>query len=290
MKIRFVKALTVFSLLFLQTRASAGSALPLTDTSKKTLLATNEIKSLYLVCEATVEYPAEIEMHREASISYVKTFSEKRRNYLLKTFNASPYYVKKATRVFDTYAVPPAFCLLMALESGFTAHARSSAGAVGYWQFMDDVAREYGLKTAHVQLQKKTITRKGKKVIVTKKITTTDERMNFAKSTNAAARYLKDRMRNLNNDWLLVAASYNWGIGNVWDAMKRCGKENPGFWDIKAYLPAETRAYVMNFITLNVIAHNYQKFLVGTLTFEDVYSDTPDQARLLNTAPAVLVD
>ena len=73
--------------------------------------------------------------------------------------------------------------------------------------------------------------------------------------------------RNLDNDLLLMVASYNCGVGNVWDAMKKTGKTDPDFWDIKNYLPAETRAYVMNFITLNVIFHNYQKFVTNTLLF-----------------------
>ncbi|HNP53542.1 MAG TPA: hypothetical protein PKK69_02950, partial [Ferruginibacter sp.] len=76
---------------------------------------------------------------------------------------------------------------------------------------------------------------------------------------------------NLNNDWLLIAASYNCGVGNVWNAMERCGKANPDFWDIKKYLPQETQYYVMNFITLNVIFSNYETFLKDELCFRDQY-------------------
>ena len=47
-----------------------------------------------------------------------------------------------------------------------------------------------------------------------------------------------------------MVASYNCGVGNVWEAMKKTGKTDPDFWDVKDYLPAETQAYVMNFITL----------------------------------------
>ena len=86
-------------------------------------------------------------------------------------------------------------------------------------------------------------------------------------------------MRNLNNDWLLVAASYNWGVGNVWNAMERSGKKNPTFWDIKQQLPAETRSYVMNFIALNVIFKNYENFSSNKLCFNDVLQtakDAPD--------------
>ena len=55
-----------------------------------------------------------------------------------------------------------------------------------------------------------------------------------------------------------------------WEAMEKTGKENPDFWDIKKYLPAETRTYVMNFITLNVLFHNYEKFSDNTLSFKPV--------------------
>ena len=68
---------------------------------------------------------------------------------------------------------------------------------------------------------------------------------------------------------MLVVASYNCGIGNVWKAMERSGQLSPTFWNIKNFLPAETRAYVMNFITLNVIFNNYELFLKSKLNFTE---------------------
>ena len=150
----------------------------------------------------------------------------------------------------------------------------SKAGAVGYWQIMDEVAREYGLKYVPRHAAVKKV--KGKKV-GKKAAPGRDDRKNFNKSTYAAARYLKDRSRNLNNDLLLMVASYNCGVGNVWDAMKKTGLAEPDFWDIKEYLPAETQAYVMNFITLNVIFHNYEKFANNTLLF------TPTKVKIDDT-------
>ena len=141
---------------------------------------------------------------------------------------------------------------------------------------MDDVAREYGLKIVEDQhVAKKAVANKKAETVKGKKATAktkpaTDDRKNFSKSTHTAAKYLKDRMRNLNNDWLLVAASYNWGVGNVWKAMERTGKKDPTFWDIKNQLPAETRSYVMNFIALNVIFKNYENFRSNKLCFNDV--------------------
>ena len=35
---------------------------------------------------------------------------------------------------------------MIALESAFNANVVSRAGAVGYWQFMDEAAKEYGLR------------------------------------------------------------------------------------------------------------------------------------------------
>jgi hypothetical protein len=71
-----------------------------------------------------------------------------------------------------------------------------------------------------------------------------------------------------------MVASYNCGVGNVWEAMKKTGKADPDFWDIKAYLPAETQAYVMNFITLNVVFNNYEKFANNSLLF------TPTEVKI----------
>ena len=162
-----------------------------------------------------------------------------------------------------------------------------AAGAVGYWQFMDEVAREYGLKyashksAARKKHSKKSLAKKGE----TKIRYSRDDRKNFSKSTYAAARYLKDRSRNLNNDLLLMVASYNCGVGNVWEAMKKTGKDNPTFWDIKNYLPAETRAYVMNFITLNVVFHNYDKFASNTLSFKPIKIKVDDFEHSLTDGP-----
>ncbi|MBC7689277.1 MAG: hypothetical protein H7211_13990 [Aquabacterium sp.] len=62
-------------------------------------------------------------------------------------------------------------------------------------------------------------------------------------------------------------AGYNCGVGNVWQAMKKTGKPSPTFWDIKKYLPAETRTYVMNFFILNVVFDNYKLFAKNKLNF-----------------------
>ena len=241
------------------------------DTSKK---ESPDIKSeatrLVVVKEANVVYPALLEEHTKNSIDYVAKFAVNKRAYLLRTYLRGKKYFPKANVILKKYNVPTEFAVLLALESAFNPNARSRAGAVGYWQIMDDVAREYGLKITPKNAKAPKSTVATKKTATAKKQLIVDERKNFSKSTYTAAKYLRDRMRNLDNDWLLIAASYNWGVGNVWNAMQRTGKKNPTFWDIKNYVPAETKAYVMNLSALNVIFNNYEKFRTNSLCFKNI--------------------
>ena len=76
-------------------------------------------------------------------------------------------------------------------------------------------------------------------------------------------------IRNFNDDLLLSVASYNCGPGRVRLGIKKSGKTDATFWDIKKYLPYETRKFVMDFIAFNVIAANYDKFLNKKLDFNE---------------------
>lgn len=225
------------------------------------LLANNTVasaRSLFtktVVKEENVDYPLSLQDHKDESLDYVQKFSDKKRNYLIRTYQRGKKFFPKISAVLKKYHLPQELRVLIALESAFNPNAVSSAGAVGYWQIMDDVAKEYGLQI---------VDKKTAEDVKNKK---KDDRKNFSKSTLAAAKYLRDRCRNLNNNLLLMVASYNWGIGNVWQAMKKTGKSAPDFWDIKKYLPSETKAYVMNFIALNVVFENYDKFLKNQLVF-----------------------
>jgi Transglycosylase SLT domain len=218
---------------------------------------------------SNVIYPASLQNHRAQTIDYIEKFSNRKRSYLISTYQKGKKYFPKVTAMLKLYELPQELRVLLALESGFKANAVSRAGAVGYWQIMDEVGREYGM---HIVSAKNKATSKKK-----------DDRKNLAKSTQVAVKYLRDRCRNLNNDLLLIVAAYNCGIGNVWDAMKKSGKRNPDFWDIKKHLPAETRNYVMNFITLNVIFANYENFAKRQLVFNLL---PPQNIAISNTYPA----
>ncbi len=244
------------------------------DTTKKSLLAdlSKKIEPVYITKPANVAFPEILQGNEEESISYIENFSKKRREYIIRMYNKGKKLLPKAAVILKKHNVPQEFKVLLALESAYNSDALSCAGALGYWQIMDCVAKEYGLKYIP-QLgkeERKKMMKENPKAadsILKARAKLKDDRKNFNTSTATAARYLRDRVKNLGNNWLLIAASYNCGVGNVWKAIRQSGKTNPTFWDIKQFLPDETKAYVMNFITLNVIFHNYEKFSKNTLTF-----------------------
>jgi membrane-bound lytic murein transglycosylase D len=287
--IKVSKAVWIF--FFTALLVNSAKADPLADTAKKKLLAAVSTKDNagFVTLEPNVIFPEVLTGNEEEVLPYIEKFSTNRRAYLIRTYNRSKKYFPKATAILKKHNLPQELNVLLALESAFNANAVSKAGAVGYWQIMDEVAKEYGLKYVAQQkaAEKKKAAKKADlaktKTAKSKTAVVKDDRKNFNKSTYAAARYLKDRSRNLDNNLLLMVASYNCGIGNVWDAMKKTGLDDPDFWDVKDYLPAETQSYVMNFITLNVIFHNYEKFSANNLLF------TPTKVKIENT-PANLTE
>ena len=193
----------------------------------------------------SVVYPGALQEYRTQTKEYIRSYIKKEREYIIYIFKKGEKFFPKTIDIFAKYDVPLELQMIPALESQFHANAVSPVGAVGYYQFMSELARDYGL---HID---------GKY----------DERKNFIKSTVAAAKFFKDQLAYYNGDLLLSVASYNCGPGRVQSGIKKSGKKDATFWDIKKYLPYETRKFVMDFITFNVIAANYDKFLNEKLDF-----------------------
>ena len=125
--------------------------------------------------------------------------------------------------VLTRYHLPLELKYLAVIESELKTTAVSRVGAKGTWQLMRGTAHELGLK---VNRQ-------------------TDERKDLAKSTKAAAKYLRDLHRSF-GDWLLVLAAYNGGPVPVYRAIRKAHSRN--FWALQQYLPAESRMHVKKFI------------------------------------------
>jgi membrane-bound lytic murein transglycosylase D len=277
---------------------SLVNAQALQDSSLKKLVVaveTNDNAS-YIVKEANVAYPSLLDNTEQNAAEYIEKFSTNRREYIMRMYKKGKSFFPKAVKVLRKYNLPQEYKVLIAIESAFNGNAVSHCGAVGYWQIMDGTAAEYGMKyepqlsaaeRKKLQVEEKLALAAGAKK--EKKQVVKDDRKNFLKSTYAAAKYLRDRTKNLHSDPLLVVASYNCGVGNVWNAIKKSGIGSPTFWDIKSYLPTETQNYVMNFITLNVIFNNYEKFKNNTLNFKpikikvgNIATDADEQMEAMN--------
>lgn len=152
---------------------------------------------------------------------------------------------------------------LVFVESGFWPTAKSSAGAVGLWQFMPHTARAYGL----------TVT------------STYDERRSVWKSSEAAAQHLAD-LHDRFNSWDLALAAYNFGYGNVEERFAQHQVDD--FWDIveaEGILPTETRRYVPKVLAVAVVLNNLDHF-----GFDKVEMDEALAAVAFEVPPGTRLD
>jgi len=163
------------------------------------------------------------------AVSFVEDYMEENSKELLKMKDWGRPYFNMMDAVFTKYSLPIELKYLAVIESKLKATALSRVGARGPWQLMPVTARELGLK-------------------VNAKV---DERINYYKSTTAAALYLRDLYAEF-GDWLLVIAAYNGGPGVVYNAVKKSGGSR-NFWAIQSFLPAETRNHVKKFIGTHYI-------------------------------------
>lgn len=162
----------------------------------------------------------------------------------------SQLYFPIFEEVFDKYNMPLEIKYLAMVESALNPRATSVAGAQGLWQFIYSTGKLMGLQiTSYV-----------------------DERNDPYKSTEAAARFLRQLHRWF-NDWDLALAAYNSGPGNVTKAIRRSGGKT-NYWELRPYLPRETAGYVPAFIAVNYVinyAHEHGIYpLEPAITFYDL--------------------
>jgi membrane-bound lytic murein transglycosylase D len=151
--------------------------------------------------------------------------------------------------------MPPQFLYLALQESSFNRRAVGPETRFGYakgmWQFIPGTARKYGLRTGPL--------------VELPRFDPRDERFNFDRATDAAARYIRDLYNtDAEASGLLVMASYNWGFNNVRKLINNM-PDNPrerNFWKLleQHKIPKETYDYVFYIFSASVIGENPRLF------------------------------
>ena len=177
---------------------------------------------------------------------FVNSFSGRLRGFFERALARSGRYIPMMAMILQDEGLPEDLVYLSLIESGFSPHAVSRAKAVGPWQFIRGTGLRYGLKINGWL----------------------DERRDPAKSTRAAAAYLKDLHLQF-GEWFLAAAAYNAGEMKLEKAVNR--SQTNDFWrlsDNKSYLKQETRNYVPKFIAAVLIASTPEKYGFGEVDYE----------------------
>jgi hypothetical protein len=119
------------------------------------------------------------------------------------------------------------------VESDLRPKARSSAGALGPWQFMQPTAQRFQLKCND----------------------TMDERLDFGAATDAALNYLKELGR-MFPSWPLALAAYNCGEARVQKEIAAQGVAD--FYHLA--LPDETERYVHRILGAKIVLENPARY------------------------------
>jgi membrane-bound lytic murein transglycosylase D len=167
-----------------------------------------------------------IEMHPKA-ISFVQSYMEKEGAGLRKMKTWAKPYFNLYDEILTANGIPVELKYLSVIESHLSSQVVSWAGAAGPWQIMPAEATRLGLK-----------------------LLPNDERMDYQKSTQAAATILRELYQQF-GDWLLVVAAYNGGAGRLSKAIEK--KKTKDFWALQYELPLETRNHVKKFIATHAI-------------------------------------
>jgi membrane-bound lytic murein transglycosylase D len=140
--------------------------------------------------------------------------------------NGRPY-LPTMLRVFRQKGLPEELAYLPMLESMFENRA-NSGHARGMWQFTRQTAEHVGLRVGAFA----------------------DERLNWRKSTQAAADYLDELGEKFNYNWALALAAYNGGPNYIEQEMRR--QRTGDFFQLR--LRKETEEYVPRFIAMIQVA------------------------------------
>lgn len=185
--------------------------------------------------EKIASIPSEIPLTYNQEVKRIINFyTNKKRDQVERMIGLENFYFPMFQEIFARYNIPSSMRYLAVIESALNPFAVSKAGATGMWQFMYGTGKRYEL---------------GVNSFI-------DERKDPYKATEAAARHLRD-LYDMFGDWLLALAAYNCGAKNVERAIAR-SSGSADYWELKKYLPKETRGYVPAFIAAAYVMNFYE--------------------------------
>jgi len=165
---------------------------------------------------------------------HIDQFSENIRLTISQCLGLGEYYFPIFEEKLNAYGLPVTLKYLPIIESNMNPFAKSRSGALGMWQFMPRTGTSLGLEQNDYY----------------------DERRDVYQATEAAAHYLSDLYK-IYGDWLMALAAYNAGPGNVNKAIGQSGGKTT-FWEIRPYLPKETRDYIPKFTACLFVMHYHE--------------------------------
>jgi membrane-bound lytic murein transglycosylase D len=149
-------------------------------------------------------------------------------------------WLKRSTRYFPVIeallsqaGLPDDLKYIALAESALRPHAGSPKGAMGFWQFMPETGRLYGL-TVNESI---------------------DQRRNLYASTQAATAYFSKLYEELGS-WSLAAAAFNMGEEGLQAEILAQNVSN--FY--RLYLPLETQRYLFRILSAKLILENPERY------------------------------
>lgn len=208
------------------------------------LLDAKDQKPLAEALQAPIEFPDSVYEARlkelDKSTPFNLVFNEPVKNYIHAYTNKNKvkvgrmlglgkYYFPMFEETLDRYDLPLELKYLAIVESALNPTARSRSGAMGLWQFMYRTGKIYDLNSNSYL----------------------DERRDPFLATQAACEYFSF-LYAMFGDYQMVLAAYNGGPGTLTKAIRRSGGKTD-YWEVRPYLPRETRGYVPAFIAVNYV-------------------------------------
>lgn len=180
------------------------------------------------------DFPVTLNSRVEFWVNY---FTGRGRPHFTKYLERSEFFIPFIRPILKQNGLPEDLVYLAMIESGFNNHAKSTAKAVGPWQFISATGKRYGLMVNWW----------------------VDERRDTRKSTLAAVEYLRE-LNQMFNSWELAAAAYNAGESKIARGIRRYGTRD--FWSLTRhrFLRQETRDYVPKIIAAAIVSKNRTQF------------------------------